>query len=121
MLKSLALPIATMTLLGACNGKPLTFAPMPLVAKRFYAENFQDKPFDTGAISVISTEHGDLHTFDLRPCGAGSVCGSRQGQVVNTPDYYVVANAYAGRTFYIAPGGSGWVKRDGALYDIAWN
>ncbi|MDG1376273.1 MAG: hypothetical protein P8P56_04470 [Yoonia sp.] len=121
MLKSLALPIIALTLLSACGGKPLTFPNMPIQATRAYADSFQDAPFDTGEISVISAEHGEMHTFTLRPCGDMLVCGADQGSVIKAPDYYVVTGAYAGRTFYISSGGDGWVKRAGVLYPMAWN
>lgn len=121
MFKPFAITPVALTLLGACDGKPLTFGATPLAAKRIYAESFQDTPFERGEISVISTEHCELHTFTLRPCGGENVCGSRKGHVVATPDYHVVTDAYAGRIFYISPGGDGWVKLNGTLYPVAWN
>lgn len=121
MFKSISLSIAALALLAACDGKPLTFSGTPVQVKRAYADAFQDKPFDTGAISIVAEEHGELHTFTLRPCGADNVCGARQGQLVKTADHYVISNAYGGRTFYIAAGGSGYIKRDGAFYPLAWN
>lgn len=121
MLKPLALTLAALTLMAACDGKPLTIEGMPVQATRFYANNFQDWPFNTGEISVISTEGSDLHTFALRPCENNRLCGERIGDLVRVPDYYVVTGAYAGRTFYLSPGGDGWVRRDGVLYPIAWN
>ena len=121
MIKPLALSLASIALVAGCDGKPLTFEHTPVQAKRFYADTFQDAPFDTGQVTVLSAEHGDLHTFTLRPCGDGLVCGTRQGTVAKAPDYYVVTGAYAGRIFYLSPGGDGWVKRDGQLIQIAWD
>jgi hypothetical protein len=121
MLKSLSLSVAALSLLAACNGKPLTFSGTPVQVKRAYADSFQDKPSDTSAISVVTEEHGELHTYTLTPCGEGHVCGARQGSLTKTPDHYVVSGAYAGRTFYVAAGGSGLIKRDGAFYPMAWN
>ncbi|MDB9801520.1 hypothetical protein OAC01_00970 [bacterium] len=79
MLKTLSLTVAALSLLAACNGKPLTFSGTPVQVKRAYADSFQDKPFDTGAISVVTEEHGELHTYTLTPCGEGHVCDARQG------------------------------------------
>lgn len=111
-----------MALLAACGGKPLTFEATPVFAHRFYADRWQDKPFDEGAISVLSEEHGDLHTYTLTPChGGANVCGDSVGHLQVTPDYYVITNAYDGRTFYISPGGDGYVKINGVFTTIAWN
>lgn len=121
MFRSRVLPILAISLLGACAGQPFTWPNLPSGATRAYAEAYQDTPFERGEISVIAEEHGELHTFTLRPCGADQVCGARQGNVVKAPDYYVVTNAYAGRTFYVSPGGDGYIKRDGVLYPMAWN
>ncbi|MCO4843586.1 MAG: hypothetical protein KC439_11890, partial [Yoonia sp.] len=81
MIKPLALSLASIALVAGCDGKPLTFEHTPVQATRFYADTFQDAPFDTGQVTVLSAEHGDLHTFTLRPCGDGLVCGTRQGTV----------------------------------------
>jgi hypothetical protein len=121
MRKSIFLSLAAVGLLAACNGKPLTFAGTPVQVKRAYAESFQDKPFDSGAISVVAEEHGELHTYTLTPCGEDHVCGAGQGHLVKTPDHYVVTGAYTGRTFYVAAGGSGYIQRNGIAYPVAWN
>lgn len=121
MLKSIALSLTALTVLSACDDPSVNQGEWPIEVTRFYADNFQDTPFDTGPISVVSTEHGELHTFVLRPCGDASVCGSRQGRLEIAPDYHVVTNAYAGQIFYISAGGDGWIKRDGILYPMAWN
>ncbi len=121
MFKSFAIPLSAALLLGGCDGKPLTFTGTPVAVQRAYADTFQDTPFARGQISVVATEHGDLHTFTLRPCGGDHMCGARQGHVAKTPDYFVVTGAYAGRTFYVSPGGDGWIKRNGTVYPMAWN
>lgn len=89
---------------------------------RVYADIFQDSPFDTGAVTVLSEEHGELHSYTLTPCRSGTaVCGARSAALQRTPDYFVVQNAYAGRDFYLSPGGDGYMKRNGVFTAIAWN
>jgi len=116
MLKTISLPIAAIALLTACSGEPVTYEATPVSIKRAYADSFQDMPFDTGEISVVAEEGGDLQTFTLRPCGDGHVCGARQGDVVKAPDYHVVTGAYAGRIFCVSPGGDGWIKQNGTFF-----
>lgn len=110
-----------LTLLAACEYGPVPGPPLPLAVQRAYADTVQDHPFDDGAISVLAEEHGELHTFTLRPCGQDRICGARRGKVVRAPDYWVVTGAYSGRTFYISPGGDGWIKRSGRYYPLAWH
>lgn len=121
MVKSFALSVIAITLLGACAGKPFTMPNVPAGVTRAYAKAFQDTPFERGEISVLAEEYGELHTYKLRPCGGDHICGVRQGTLVKAPDYYVVTDAYSGRIFYVSPGGDGYLKRDGSLYPIAWN
>ena len=115
------------TSLAACEpGKPLTFEQTPLPATRAYAATFQDQPFDTGPVSIVAEEYGELHTYTLAPCrGGATVCqGSAHGRAALlqwTPDYAVVTGAYHGRTFYLSPGGDGWMKRHGQLIPLAWD
>lgn len=85
---------------------------------------YRDLPFDTGRVYVVANEHGDLHTYSLTPCGAGAqICGGtgRVGHVERTPDYFVVTGAYRDRTFYLSPGGDGYLTWRGVDRDLAWN
>ncbi|MFT5065581.1 MAG: hypothetical protein ACJAXK_000854 [Yoonia sp.] len=95
---------------------------MPVEAHWFFADNFQDHPFDTGPITVLSEEHGALRSYTLRPCGNDHVCGARKGHVVRqSKDYWVVKRAYAGRIFYVFARGDGWVTHGGEMSPTAWN
>ena len=108
--------------LAACEGKPLTFEGTPLSVQRFYADTFQDKAFDEGAVTVIYAEHGELRTLMLTPCDNGQhICGSRQGHLQVTQDYAIITDAYPGRTFFLSPGGDGYMRRHGELTPLAWN
>lgn len=121
-MKMFPLSLFAAIILSACSGAEGLTANGTLVGlHRLYADNFQDHPFDTGPITVLSEEYGDLRSYTLRPCGAGYVCGAHQGHVVVAPDYWVVTGAYAGRVFYVSAGGDGWIKHGGALALIAWN
>lgn len=121
-MKTVSLSLMATAFLSACTGgNGLPMKDLPVGAHRIYADEFQDQPFDSGPISVLSEEHGDLKTYTLRACGADHVCGPRQGHVTKTPDYWVVTGAYTARTFYVSAGGDGWVKYGNELIPIAWN
>ena len=80
-----------------------------------------DQPFDTGPVTVLTEEHGALHSYTLTRCGDTVCAGSRRGSLSETPDYLVISGTHAGRTFYLSPGGDGWVKVRGALHPLAWD
>ncbi|AKS47514.1 hypothetical protein SAMN05444287_2832 [Octadecabacter temperatus] len=85
---------------------------------------YRDLPFDTGRVYVVANEHGDLHTYSLTPCRNGThICGGtgRVGHVERTLDYFVVTGAYRDRTFYLSPGGDGYLTWRGVNRDLAWN
>ncbi|SEW45299.1 hypothetical protein SAMN04488515_3315 [Cognatiyoonia koreensis] len=108
--------------LAACFGEPLTWKQNPVVVQRFYAEQFQDQPFDVGPVSVLSEERGKLRTYLLTPCRNGTrVCGAHVGSVSKTPDFTIVSGAYPGRTFYLSPGGDGYLLVNGRTISLAWN
>lgn len=120
------LTAAILTSLGlaACtDGQPLPqYFDVPVSAQRAYANQFQDAPFDSGPITVLSGAGGNLQSYTLTPCRNGAaICGARTGQLQQTEDFYVVTGAYAGRTFYLSPGGDGFIRRGGVDTDIAWN
>lgn len=118
----IALGCIALGALAACGGKPLPAFWDSDAYQAYYAENFQKHPFDDGPVSIITEERGEMRTFALKPCDGGShVCGARAAQVVKETHYYVIAGAYHGRTFYLSPGGDGWVKRGDVLTPLAWN
>ncbi|MEJ6398325.1 hypothetical protein [Yoonia sp. 208BN28-4] len=129
MMKTVA-ATAMIALLAACQG---TGDRAAVVAEqfvwdatqdvnRFYADTFQDAPFDSGPVSVLTEEHGELHTYTLTPCRAGTrVCGTRAGHLSRNADFYILTGAYHGRTFYFSPGGDGFVKRGSHYIPMAWN
>lgn len=86
-------------------------------------ENHTDVPFDSGTVSIVANEHGDLHSYSLTPCGGNSICGpdGRAGQVQRTPEYFVVTGAYRDRTFFLSQGGGGYLTFRGENRDLAWN
>jgi hypothetical protein len=114
------IPFAFLVLAG-CAGEPLTFEATPLAVQRFYGATFQDHPFDEGAVSVVSAEHGDLRSYALTPCQDGQrICGSGVGTLALTPDYWVVQGAYPDRVFYLSPGGDGVLKMADTFTTLAW-
>lgn len=108
--------------LSACFGEPVAPQGYPIEVQRFYADTFQDAPFDVGAVSVLTEEHGELHTYQLRPCLSGTrICGSRTGALERTADHFIVRGAYPGRTFYLSAGGGGYLLSNGRQIQLAWN
>ena len=85
-------------------------------------ESHRDLPFDTGTVYVVANEHGDLHTYSLMPCRGGTqICGGsgHVGTVQRTLDYYVMTGAYSDRTFFLSPGGDGYLAWGGMDLDLA--
>ncbi|MEL6958605.1 MAG: hypothetical protein AAGL89_06590 [Pseudomonadota bacterium] len=92
--------------------------------RRMFADRFSDQPFAEGRVYMVAEEHGELHTYALTPCRNGThVCGASGGvgHVQQTPDYYIVTGAYPDRTFYLSPGGDGYLLWRGEYRDLAWN
>ncbi|MEY1557687.1 hypothetical protein AB3Y40_18810 [Yoonia sp. R2331] len=122
----LALTLPLLALTACAPGEPLTFEQNPVQVQRAWANAFSDQPFDTGPVTILTEEHGELHSYTLAPCrGGATVCaGSTHGRAATlqmTPDYAVVTGAYAGRTFYLSPGGDGWMKKNGQFVPLAWD
>ena len=116
--------------LGACtildqehNEAGWTGPNLAAESRRAFEVAYQDLPFDSGAVSIVANEHGDLHTYMLTPCGGDHICGLRGhvGHVERTADYFVVKGAYPGRTFHLSPGGDGYLTWRGVDRDLAWN
>jgi len=91
--------------------------------RRVLDDSYRDLPFDSGTVYIVANEHGDLHTYSLTPCGGTHICGANGhvGHVERTLDYFVVTGAYRGRTFYLSPGGDGYLTWRGEDRDLAWN
>ena len=99
---------------------------LPLAVQDQYAATFQDLPFDTGPVTVLTEEHGELHSYTLAPCHGGArVCANsfrgRAGSVVFADGHYVVRGTHAGRTFHLSPGGDGYMVRGGVETPLAWD
>lgn len=116
--------------LGACSTQNLTQTGPQIEnpnlftqARREFEIAYLDKPFDTGVVYVVAQEHGELHTYSLTSCGVERICGpnGRAGHVERTRDHFVVTGAYPDRTFYLSPGGDGFLNWRGVNSDLAWN
>lgn len=125
-LAMLALPLA----LSACGDTPETFFPEygEVVARteRAYAFAQQETPFENGPMNVLATEDGQLRSYTLVPCrGGAAICAGglhgAAGTLNVTPDYHVVQGLH-GRTFWLSPGGDGWIGyRNGTHVPLAWD
>lgn len=94
--------------------------------RRAYARTFLPQPFAEGAVHVVAAERGEMKTYLLVPCRGGTaICAGglhgRPGTLTAGPDYVTVTGAYPGRSFLLAPGGSGVLLRHGARSPLAWD
>lgn len=129
MLRGIA--VAGLMALGACTTADLDTLGTQIGAinlikdtDRAFDQAYRDLPFDSGPVYVVANEHGDLHTYELTPCRGGThICGSNghAGHVKRTADYFIVTGAYRDRTFYLSPGGDGFLTWRGVNRDLAWN
>jgi len=126
--------IATLSMLGLAACAPLNPGPgwgglsydaLRAETRRDIDEAYRDLPFDSGAVSVLVTERSALKTYQLLPCGGNHICAKsasgQRGHMQRTEDYFVVTGAYAGRVFYLSPGGDGYVMLGTARTALAWN
>ncbi len=123
--------LATLGLAG-CSGlgssvteESLTYDAWSTEVRRAFAASYLEQPFEDGTVHVVAEERGEMKTYILVPCRGGShVCGGslrgRAGYLTQHPDFAVVTGAYAGRTFFLAPGGSGVLRRAGVDTALAW-
>ena len=96
--------------------------------RRTFEWSYYDQAFGDGdgAVTVLTAEYGRLKGYTLVPCrGGNAVCAGspsgRAGTVTRTPDYDVVTGTYANRTFYLAPGGDGYMRRGTDVIPLAWD
>lgn len=117
-------------LLAACSGPvtedDLRYDSLRTETRRAYAAAYLDQPFAEGAIRIVAEENGEMATFTLVPCRGGDfACAGglhgRAGAMTMGPDYVTVSGAYAGRTFFLAPGGRGVLRRHGVDTPLAWD
>lgn len=101
---------------------------LPAETRRTFERSYYDLPFGDGdgPVTVLTTEYGKLRGYTLAPCRGGNhVCaGSPQGRagtVTRQADYDVVTGTYSNRTFYLAPGGDGYMLRGHELIPLAWD
>lgn len=119
--------LAPVLALAACAPSDLRVKQsLPLVVQQEYAAQFQDAAFDTGPVTVLVEENGDLRTYTLAPCRANTtVCagssGGRAGSLTWEDDHLVVRGTYAGRSFHLSPGGDGFMMRAGVAAPLAWD
>lgn len=123
--------ILTLIALAGCAGAPrvtqddLRYDTWRAEWRRTFQASYYEIPFEKGAVSVVAEEHGALRTYILVPCrGGAAICGEmlhgRAGSLTRTPDYVAISGAYAGRVFYLQPGGTGVLRRGGVTSPLAW-
>ncbi len=121
----LALTLPLLALSACAPGNPLTIDENPGAVQRAWANVFSDQPFDTGPVSVVTAEHGEMHTYTFVPCRGDKICaGSAHGRVMQisrTADHVVISGTRSGREFYLGAGGGGWLKKNGQQLPLAWD
>lgn len=110
---------------GFSSQEPLEGPALPAAYQRQVERALTEPPFANGALAVLATEGGELHSWTLVPCRGGvAVCGGSAqgpaGRVVRTPDYLAVEGLY-GRRFWLSHGGDGYVERQGRFVPLAWD
>ncbi|SLN43566.1 hypothetical protein [Roseisalinus antarcticus] len=86
---------------------------------------YQTLPFEDGALHVVAPEHGSMRTYRLVPCGGGArICAGsahgRAGHVSRGAEFYEVSGTYSGHTFFLSPGGDGYMRVFHRQVPIAW-
>jgi len=114
------LPLIAIPALAGCENGALT---MPETDNgRTFSSTFGDAPFDTGAVTVLTTEHGELHSYVFRLCGDGAVCsGQRRGHLDQSVGQTVITGTHRGRKFVLTPGGGGQLELRGTSIPLAWD
>jgi hypothetical protein len=93
-------------------------------AERWADATLQEQPFARGDLALLWQEGGRMQSATLVPCRGGTVCLGHPegpaGTVGRSPSYLVVGGLM-GRTFWLHPGGGGYVERGGHLVPLAWD
>jgi len=129
MMRAGMLAMAAVIGLAGCTDPNAPITPQMLDYERsvLQLKRFaQDTPFDSGPVSVVATERGELNTYTLVPCrGDTHICGGsahgRAGHLRTGLTADVVTGAYPGRIFHLSPGGDGFLERGGHVVPLAWN
>jgi hypothetical protein len=133
-----AMTILGLLLLGACtqearSGFPplrpvepqeLEFAALDAGFQRTFERSLTEAPFANGDLAVIAAVGREVASYRLVPCQGGqAICGGGAngpaGQLVRTPDWFVVRGLY-GQTFWLSYGGDGYLERGGQLIPLVW-
>ena len=129
-MRKLASGLLGAALLAGCSGgsdmAQFEFANVERAVSAQFASTHPMQPFADGPVAILVTEHGDLRTYSLHPCRGGThICAGgprgRAGHLRDGAQWDVVSGAYRNRTFYLSPGGSGYMKRGAQYLPLAWD
>ncbi len=86
----------------------------------------QGKPFADGTVYIVEAGPHWMREVILTPCRAGQVClGDAHGRPVGVGqngEYTVITGVAPGRTYYLTPGGHGFVVAgNNQAIPIAWD
>jgi len=114
--------LIAVTGLAACEGGlPMSFNAAPDEISRPFSAAFRDQPFDTGPVTVMTRENGNLMSYVFELCGPDAVCsGARRGKLEQQPDHIVITGTHAGRAFHLSSGGDGYMQWRGVQTPLAW-
>lgn len=121
-MRRITLTLTAIVGLAACApGAPGTFGGATLAVSEAISGHIGDTPLDTGPVTVLTEEHGALHSYTFASCGEGTVCsGARRGLAEMSDEGLKITGTHAGRTFYLTPGGGGRLELGGVVHPLAW-
>ncbi|WP_368186055.1 hypothetical protein [Aestuariibius sp. HNIBRBA575] len=123
MVRKSAIALAMFGALSACaNMDPDTLIYSNITAQM--DRELQSVPFASGSVSVVTEDHGEMHTYRLVPCRGDRVCmGSEHGRQIRateTAQYVVLSGIKRHQVFYLGMGGDGFVREGNQTRPLAW-
>lgn len=121
-----AILLALVTALAACGHPPEAPEKTLARAQANLARQMLANPFQEGPVQVLSAQNGQLRGYQLFACRQNSrVCGGsaqgRAGKLYRSAEFDVIKGAYRGVTFYLEPGGRGYLVKHGHRMPLAWD
>ena len=99
-------------------------------ARRVLADTLQKRAFVAGPVSIVTSldTYGStraMSAYTVTPCrNMTFVCADdphgRVGTAVQDPDFTVISGTHPGLTFYLSPGGDGFVGTASGFVPLSW-
>ncbi|EAR52845.1 hypothetical protein OG2516_10296 [Oceanicola granulosus HTCC2516] len=93
--------------------------------RRISQVTYQEVPFAAGALHIVAPDGDRMRTYKLVPCHGGErICAGsahgRAGTMLQGQEYLAVSGAYHNTTFYLSPGGDGFLRQGHREVPLAW-